>query len=809
LIPCDTRSNPKQSVPSWAIMLLVVLASGYSIAIPAQTPASKDSSARPRVDSINQLSDTARIRAAIARRGLTEAEVRAQLQARGFDPRLADQYFGTTSSPNLPSDSSGLQAFEAALKAAGILVMPDTLSAAAVTVPEADVLSNIGPSSTGFGIFGKEVFSAQSTLFDPILAAPVDALYRLNAGDELQLIVTGDVERAYTLEIRRDGTIVVPQVGVIPVAGLTLDAARTLVKSRAATSFRSLNYGTAKLDLSVSRVRNNVVFVIGEAERPGSYSVGGTATVFNALMKAGGPSSRGSFRDVQVRRGEQVLHVDLYDYLLRGDASKDVRSANGDIIFIPLNTRAVALHGAVRRPAIFELKPDERFGDLIRFAGGLLPSASTERIQIDRILPPEQRQPGRERVLLDVRLGGNVASLDTVGLRDNDILTVFSIGSLRRNNLQLVGEVYQPGNYEWRRGMTLADLVGEAQGLMPWALSDRIKIERPIVATGRTEIFSVDFQDPSARQLPLHEFDLVTVLDGRLAFPGGEVYLSGSVNKPGVKPYVDRQTLADLIDLAGGLTEDAASIEVARRKVGSAYSDTASLVYRFPVGPNLILPDSASTFVIGRGDVVAVRKSPGYRGNDVVFVKGLFAYPGTYSIRTDHERLSEIIARAGGALPTAFPEAFRLIRDGHPVVLDYARIMKGDKTQNILPLKGDTISIGGNSGTVLVMGAVVRPAAFPYNRSWSLSNYIDAAGGLRPDANNDGISVQYASGGVATARRRFNLPLSEPEVRPGSTIDVAARDTSKDQGIGDTLTRIAQISTTFVSLVIGFLAVTK
>src|SRR6185295_8275542 len=133
----------------------------------------------------------------------------------------------------------------------------------------------------------------------------------------------------------------VPQVGVIPIAGLTLDAARTLVRSRAAVSFRSLNYGTAKLDLSVSRVRNNVVFVAGEVERPGSYSVSGVATVFNSLMRSGGPTVRGSFRDVQVRRGSEVLHIDLYDYLLHGDASKDVRTENGDIIFVPLNTRAI------------------------------------------------------------------------------------------------------------------------------------------------------------------------------------------------------------------------------------------------------------------------------------------------------------------------------------------------------------------------------------------------------------------------------------------------------------------------------------
>jgi len=526
-------------------------------------------------------------------------------------------------------------------------------------------------------------------------------------------------------------------------------------------------------------------------------------------MRSGGPTVRGSFRDVQVRRGSEVLHIDLYDYLLHGDASKDVRTENGDIIFVPLNTRAIAMRGAVRRPAVFELKPEERFGDLIRFAGGLLPTASTERVQIDRILPPGLRQPGRERVLTDIQFHDNLGILDTVNLRDNDVVTVFSIGNLRRNNLQVVGEVYQPGDYEWRPGMTVDNLIGAAQGLLPWALSDRIKIERPVQSTGRTEILSVDFRDPAARATPLQEFDIVTVLDGRVAYPTGSIYLSGSVNKPGVKPYSDRQTLKDLIDLAGGLTEDASSIEVARRKVGPAYSDTSSVVYRFVVGPGLLLPDSASTFFLGRGDVVSVRRSPGFRANQVVYVTGLFAYPGTYTIRSDHERIAEIVARAGGPLPTAFPEAFQLIRDGHPVVVDFARMMKGDKTQNILPVSGDTLSIAANPGTVLVTGAVVRPAAFPFVRSWNLYNYIDAAGGLRSDADDDRISVQYASGGVASVQRRFMLPSSTPDMRPGAVVTVAARDVSKDQSTADHLTRIAQIATTFASLVIGFLAVSK
>jgi protein involved in polysaccharide export with SLBB domain len=455
------------------------------------------------------------------------------------------------------------------------------------------------------------------------------------------------------------------------------------------------------------------------------------------------------------------------------------------------------------------LKPEERFGDLLRFAGGLLPTASTERVQIDRILPPALRHPGKERVLTDVPFHNDPTVLDTVNLRDNDIVTVFSIGNLRRNNLQVVGQVYQPGEYEWRPGMTLSDVIKAAQGLLPWAMPDRIKIERPIEATGRSEILSVDYRDSTARMVPMQEFDVVTVLDGRLAYPTGQIYLSGSVNKPGTKPYAERQTLKDLVDLAGGLNEDASSIEVARRKVGPTYSDTSSIVYRFPLGPDLILPDTVSRFFLERGDVVSVRKSPGFRTNQVVYVTGLFAYPGSYTIRNDRERISEIISRAGGPLPTASPEAFQLIRSGHPVVLKYADVIKGDRTQDILPVAGDTLTIGPRLGTVLVTGAVVRSAAFPFVRSWGLSDYLQAAGGLRPDADKDHISVQYASGGVATTRRRFLLPDTHPTVRPGSTIVVAARDTTADKGFSDNLTRLAQIATTFASLVIGFLAVTK
>jgi protein involved in polysaccharide export with SLBB domain len=269
-----------------------------------------------------------------------------------------------------------------------------------------------------------------------------------------------------------------------------------------------------------------------------------------------------------VRRGNRVIQrLDLYDYLLRGDAAGDIRLEQGDQIYVPLNTRVISVIGQVRRPRIFELLESEGFADLLRFAGDLLPNASVERVQIDRILPPERRAPGFERIKVDVEIKGNLDSLSRVRLLDGDIVQVFSIGDVRRNVVSVSGQVFQPGEFELRPGLTLGRLIDDAQGMLPWALADRVKVIRLLPLTGRTIVHNVDTSTPAGKGFLLEEFDSVEVLDSRVAFPAGTISVEGAVNAPGTRAFAERETLRDAIERSGGVREEAQKVEAVSVKV--------------------------------------------------------------------------------------------------------------------------------------------------------------------------------------------------------------------------------------------------
>ncbi|HVT39195.1 MAG TPA: SLBB domain-containing protein, partial [Gemmatimonadaceae bacterium] len=414
-----------------------------AVVTPTQpTAAQQAAAALGRPASNEQIAD------AIRRSGLTEQQIRDRLRSAGYDPALADAYFATASRPGVQApvmvEAAQTSEFTKALVNLGLLAVGDLAADDSLANPARRTAER--RIARAGSTFGKDIFDRASTSFDPVTSGPVDAAYRLGLGDQLQLVLTGQVELAYQLEVRRDGTVIIPQVGQVPLAGLTLDAARAVLKSRMVKSYSGLANGDARLDLSVARLRSNSVFVIGEVESPGAYQVNALATVFHALARAGGPTDRGSFRAVELRRGGKIVEsLDLYDYLLKGDARGDMRLEQGDVVYVGLNARAVTVKGAVRRERMFELRPGEGFSDLLRFAGGLLPVASIERVQIDRVLPAERRAPGIERVKVDVELNGSLDSLSRVILADGDIVQVFTVGELRHNVVTVFGQVYQPG----------------------------------------------------------------------------------------------------------------------------------------------------------------------------------------------------------------------------------------------------------------------------------------------------------------------------------------------------------------------------
>src|SRR4029077_3685659 len=311
------------------------------------------------------------IRQRIAQSGLTPDQIRARLQASGYPPTLLDAYLGSQT-PGQASPVPSAQEL-AAIQSLGL--------------PGVATLGELLPVDTGLvravprgasGVFGVDVFQRTTTQFLPLLAGPVPADYKLGPGDQLVLILTGDVELAYTLQVTREGFILIPQVGQLFVSNLTLDQLRDLLYARLGRVYSGVRRGaaaTTRFDISVANVRANQAYVVGEVAQPGAYQISSLGTVLTALYAAGGVTERANLRGVEVRRsGKSIATFDLYDYLLRGDTRHDVRLETGDVWFVGVHGPRARITGAVRRPAIYELKGDGGGGggslaDLIQDAG--------------------------------------------------------------------------------------------------------------------------------------------------------------------------------------------------------------------------------------------------------------------------------------------------------------------------------------------------------------------------------------------------------------------------------------------------------
>ncbi len=745
---------------------------------------------------------------AIRNSGLTEAEVRAKLQAAGYDPNLADPFFKSGGRGGAAGGTAP-DAFVKALQAVGVL------HGEAEGLARGDQDRSIRADDStqvlpGLHVFGSELFRRRASEFDPTTSGPVDPSYRLGVGDEIQIVLTGEVEAVYNIEVRRDGTIILPSMGQVAIAGLTMDAARTALSHEASRVYSGLNNGKTHLDLTIARLRSNLVYVIGEVRAPGAYEVNSLSTVLSALARAGGPTDVGSYRRIEVRRAGRVVSLlDLYDYLLAGNSQKDVRLEQGDIVFVPLATKQVGIKGEVRRQGVFELTDGDGFDQLLNYAGGLRSTAALKRLTIDRVLLPQQRLPAVDRKFIDIQLDGDIKRAQATILFDHDLVTIYSVGDLRRNSYNVTGEVVSPGTFELTPGVTVREAVQKADGLLPWGIASQIKVQRLDQARGvRTEI-PVDLSVPSQASLAVAEYDVIVVLDERRTVPHGKVSITGAINSPTSTEFVEGQSLIDLIDAAGGFREEAQYLEVARLQRSQNISDTASIVIRFDVQHQMLVDTlAARRFTLLRGDQVFVRGAPGFRALQTVSVVGLFAHPGVYPIRSDTETVRSLIRRAGGVLPNADPRSFRLIRLGRAVPVVLEQVMKGDPLQDITLYVGDQIRVLPALNVVLVSGAVERQVAVPYEPSLTIEDYVLAAGGRAPGAKRD-VVVEYASGRVSRSKRVALLFRYEPKIESGATIFVLSNPEDSGAKLKDALAAAWQVTATVMSLLIAYIAVRK
>jgi protein involved in polysaccharide export with SLBB domain len=419
--------------------------------------------------------------------------------------------------------------------------------------------------------FGYDTFDTIPDAFTPQPTGPADGSYIVGPDDELRLTVWGGAEFTYDLQVDPEGRVTVPNVGQLTVAGKSLDELRQDMKTWLSRSYAGLTSDppTVFMDLTLTRVRPAQVFVLGEVPQPGGYMVSSFATVFNALYSVGGPLQRGSLRNIKlIRDGEVVSKIDLYDYLIDGYSPNAVQLRSNDYIFVPPRGETVAITGAVKRPAYYEMKEGETMADLLEYAGGLKPEAYADRFRIDRVVPfGEREDPSVAREVVDASLQQVRTDSIDVSLADGDRVHILSISEAKDPAVQaridaaeVTGAVFQPGQYEIGREVrTVKDLIERADGLTGDAYrpqADLVRIDDSLNQTARSLNLNAVLEDQPQANVVLQPGDSLHVPSRRAMRADRTVRITGQVRDPGTYRYREGMTLRSLLVKGGGLTDE-------------------------------------------------------------------------------------------------------------------------------------------------------------------------------------------------------------------------------------------------------------
>ncbi len=565
----------------------------------------------------------------------------------------------------------------------------------------------------GIKPFGYDFFDRSTKGFEPIPENPAPAEYPLGSGDKLRVIFTspaGD-ETDLELQVDQSGRVRIPNVGFVRVSGMPIASAERAIARAAAAKFPSL-----KAQASVMSIRPIQVFLVGEVNKPGAYVLPGLSTLLNALYAAGGPNLTGSLRTITVERNKKkITEVDLYDLLLYGKRERDITLNSGDSIFVPAAGPTVTIQGEVRRPAIYELLGAADVRKAIAMAGGVTGRASLDTVRVERVVGASRK------FLMDLALASPDASDWNFVLQNGDDIKVRPVTDDAVNRVQIEGPVQRPGDYELSGGLTVSGLVKRAEG---FSIQEQVYLDRATIHRARpdggTDLLSVNLgqamsgENGQDVQLKARDRVIIYTLD-EAAFLTRTVTISGEVSRPGMYDRKDGMCLRDLIVAAGGARPEAyASIEIARMQEDGTSTQvlTANLDRAMAGGEkdNLLLADR---------DHVSVRNvRDARRAADVVEMKGEVKYPGFYPLLSKDERLSSVIARAGGLTEAAFPEGTifnrqTLILLAEPQVQTAAEIQHSLKalTDQVRELEMAKYGVTAKSQPVVTTGTGAAAAA--------------------------------------------------------------------------------------------------
>jgi protein involved in polysaccharide export with SLBB domain len=515
--------------------------------------------------------------------------------------------------------------------------------------------------------FGYDLFDRPASSLRPATDIPVPADYVIGPGDTLYVQLFGSQNDEAFLTVNREGVINFPEIGPLTVSGLTFVEVRNLINDRVREQMIGVRAST-----TLGELRSIRVYVFGDVKRPGSYTISGLSTMTNALLASGGVQPIGSLRKVALlREGNTVTTLDLYDALLRGDTSGDVRVQPGDVIFVPPTGPTVAVAGQVRRPAIYELRTERTIGDVIALAGGLNATANRAAVKLERVVP------GRGTSVQDIDLGASSAAQEA--LRDGDMLRILPNLSQLENSVRLDGNVFQPGPHQWSPGMTIGNLLSSPELVKPMSDLHYVLIRRERDPNVHVEVLSADIESiwkrtPGAKDVPLQPRDTVYVFNldvGRAhiiepliaelsaeAPPNAAVPIvrvGGQVRAEGQYPLESGMRISDLLRAGGGLGASAylTSAELTRYAVvDGQYRETELIDVDLTAA---VRGDARADLILTPYDYLNVKEMPRWKGQESVSIEGEVVFPGNYPIRRG-ETLSSVLRRAGGLTDLAFPE---------------------------------------------------------------------------------------------------------------------------------------------------------
>ena len=680
----------------------------------------------------------------------------------------------------------------------------------------------------GNKVFGRDIFNNTSLTFEPAMNIATPQNYVIGPGDNIKLDIYGASQKSDIYTVSPDGDITVEGYGPIHVSGMSVSRAQAHLRSTLGS-----RYSSSSIKIGLGQTRTIIVNIMGEVQAPGTYTLSAFASVFHALYMAGGISELGTLRNIKVfRRGSLVTVVDVYDYILNGKLTGNVRLQDNDVIVVGTYDAMVSIQGKVKRPMYYEMKKTESLASLLNYAGGFVHDAYRKSVRVIR------NNDSKRSVF-------NVGEFDfsAFKIHDGDDVSVDSIIDRYENMVEVKGAVFRPGKYQLGGEITtVRNLLEQCDGVMEDAITTRGVMHR--MNPDRTlSVLPVDIGGilaGTSPDIPLQNEDVLFVPSKTDQQTERTITIHGEVMYPGEYRYADNETLEDFVLQAGGLKESASTVkvDVSRRIIDSKAIESNGITaenFSFALKEGFVI-DGEPGFILKPYDEVYVRKSPGYQTQQNVYIEGEINFPGTYAMSKRETRLSDIVKAAGGVNSLAYVKGARLERRISPeerirmqqvinVVehqtvsndsLDLKKLDFGDiyyvgiqldkaleepgSDYDLVMREGDKIIVPEYNNTVTISGNVLYPNTVAYKKGKKASYYINQAGGFGNRARKHSTYIVHMNGTV-------NQVGEGDRPTPGCQIIVPSKqktDPAKVSmwlGIGSTTAAIATALATVANLI--------